>query len=146
MICSLMIWCNYPVKPLESAAFQKQREVAGGKGGGQLSEQLHLCPRFIILTQFIQVVTFICIKVIKITSWNSFNLKGCYTLPIRIFLILKYFILFSLLLLLLNRFSRVRLCATPQMAAHQALPSLGFSRQEPRGGLPFPFPMHESEK
>ena len=35
-----------------------------------------------------------------------------------------------LLLLLLNRFSRVRLCATPQTAAHQAPPSLGFSRQE----------------
>ena len=35
-----------------------------------------------------------------------------------------------LLLLLLSRFSRVRLCATPQTAAHQAPPSLGFSRQE----------------
>ena len=35
-----------------------------------------------------------------------------------------------LLLLLLSRLSRVWLCATPQMAAHQALPSLGFSRQE----------------
>ena len=30
--------------------------------------------------------------------------------------------------LLLSHFSRVRLCATPQMAAHQAPPSLGFSR------------------
>ena len=30
-------------------------------------------------------------------------------------------------LLLLSRFSRVRLCATPQMAAHQAPLSLGFS-------------------
>ena len=38
------------------------------------------------------------------------------------------------------------LCATPQMAAHQALPSLGFSRQEHWSGLPFPSPMHESEK
>ena len=37
------------------------------------------------------------------------------------------------LLLLLSRFSRVRLCATPQTAAHQALPSLGFSRQESTG-------------
>ena len=36
----------------------------------------------------------------------------------------------SLLLLLLSRFSRVRLCATPQIAAHQAALSLGFSRQE----------------
>ena len=35
-----------------------------------------------------------------------------------------------MLLLLLSCFSRVRLCATPEMAAHQAPPSLGFSRQE----------------
>ena len=45
-----------------------------------------------------------------------------------------------------SRFSRVRLCATPQTAAHQATPSLGFSRQEQWSGLPFPSPMHESEK
>ena len=32
------------------------------------------------------------------------------------------------------------------MAAYQAPPSLGFSRQEHRSGLPFPSPMHESEK
>ena len=48
--------------------------------------------------------------------------------------------------LLLSRFSRVRLCATPQTAAHQAPPSLGFSRQEHWSGLPFPSPMHESDK
>ena len=48
--------------------------------------------------------------------------------------------------LLLSCFSRDRLCATPQMAAHQAPPSLGFSRQEHWSGLSFPFPMHESEK
>ena len=52
----------------------------------------------------------------------------------------------ELLLLLLSRFSRVQLCATPQTAAHQAPPSLGFSRQEHRSGLPFPSPMHEREK
>ena len=52
----------------------------------------------------------------------------------------------DLLLLLLSRFSRVRLCATPEMAAHQAPLSLGFSRQEHWSGLPFPSPMHESEK
>ena len=51
-----------------------------------------------------------------------------------------------LLLLLLSRFSRVQLCATPQMAAYQAPPSLGFSRQEHWSGLPFPSPMRESEK
>ena len=51
-----------------------------------------------------------------------------------------------LLLLLLSRCSRVQLCATPQTAAHQAPPSLGFYRQELWSGLPFPSPMHESEK
>ena len=51
-----------------------------------------------------------------------------------------------MLLLLLSCFIRVRLCATPQRAAHQAPPSLGFSRQEHWSGLPFPSPMHESEK
>ena len=45
-----------------------------------------------------------------------------------------------LLLLLLSRFSRVRLCVTPETAAHQASPSLGFSRQEHWSGLPFPSP------
>ena len=54
--------------------------------------------------------------------------------------------LLPLLLLLLSRFSHVRLCATPCMAAHQAPPSLGFSRQEHWSGLPFPSSMHESEK
>ena len=43
-------------------------------------------------------------------------------------------------MLLLHCFSRVRLCATPQTAAHQALLSLGFSRQEYWSGLPFPSP------
>ena len=48
----------------------------------------------------------------------------------------------TLLLLLLSHFSRVRLHATPQTAAHQAPPSLGFSRQEHWSGSPFPSPMH----
>ena len=52
----------------------------------------------------------------------------------------------ELLLLLLSRFSRVQLCVIPLMAAHKAPPSLGFSRQEHWSALPFPSPMHESEK
>ena len=32
--------------------------------------------------------------------------------------------------MLLSRFTRVRLCATPETAAHQAPPSLGFSSHE----------------
>ena len=47
-----------------------------------------------------------------------------------------------LLLLLLSCFSCVRFCVIPQTAAHQAPLSLGFSRQEYWGGLPFLSPMH----
>ena len=47
--------------------------------------------------------------------------------------------LLLLLLLPLSHFSHVQLCATPWTAAHQAPPSLGFSRQEHRSGLPFPY-------
>ena len=41
-----------------------------------------------------------------------------------------------------------QLCLTlcDPIAAHQAPPSLGFSRQEHWSGLPFPSPMSESEK
>ena len=48
----------------------------------------------------------------------------------------------GMLLLLLppSRFSRVQLCATSWMAAHQAPPSLGLCRQEYWSGLPFPSP------
>ena len=50
-----------------------------------------------------------------------------------------------LLLLLLSRFSRVRLFSTPWTAAHQAPPSMGFSRQEYWSGLPFPSPSMKVE-
>ena len=46
----------------------------------------------------------------------------------------------GLLLLLLSAFSRVQPRVTPQTAAHQAPPSLGFSRQEHWSGLPLPSP------
>ena len=46
-----------------------------------------------------------------------------------------------LLLLLLSRFSHVRLLAIPWTAAYQASPSMGFSRQEYWSGLPLPSPL-----
>ena len=54
---------------------------------------------------------------------------------------LSKFHIYALLLLLLSRFSCVQLCATPEMAAHQAPPSLGFSKQEHWSGVPFPSPI-----
>ena len=62
-------------------------------------------------------------------------------IPIELFQILKddtVKVLHSMLLL--SRFSRVQLCATPQMAAHQAPPSMGFSRQEYWSEVPLPSP------
>ena len=42
--------------------------------------------------------------------------------------------------------SRVRLLATPWTAAHQAPPSMGFSRQEYWSGLPLPSPVSSMRK
>ena len=48
--------------------------------------------------------------------------------------------------MLLSRSSRVRLCATPQMAAHQAPPVPGILQARTLEWVPFPSPMHESGK
>ena len=71
------------------------------------------------------------------TELNWFN-----TLPAFVFSLLQSPLNTEarLLLLLLSRFSRVRLCATPYTAAHQDPPSLGFSRQKHWSGLPSPYP------
>ena len=55
-----------------------------------------------------------------------------HAVPVRLYLphglgLVLYFTFYMLLLLLLRHFSRVRLCVTPEMAAHQSPPSLGFS-------------------
>ena len=68
----------------------------------------------------------------------AFNLWPLMASPGCVFILLCY--------AMLSHFSHVRLYVTPEMAAHQAPPSLGFSRQEHWSGLPFPSPMHESEK
>ena len=73
------------------------------------------------------------------------NLKKLYRCSYMVFPLLSYFLgKTTLLLLLLSRFSRVWLCATPQTVANQAPLSMGFSRQEHWSGLPFPSPMRES--
>ena len=50
-----------------------------------------------------------------------------------------------LLLLLLSHLSHVQLC-DPKKGSPPGSPSLGLSSQEHWSGLPFPSPMHESEK
>ena len=61
-------------------------------------------------------------------NWDRLSFLGIYVMKRSVR---------QLLLLLLSRFSCVRLCATPYTEAHQAPPSLGFSRQEHWSGLPF---------
>ena len=83
----------------------------------------------------------------KGTVWNiSMAKNGWIIISTNLSSLLETCIINGGLLLLLTHFSCVRLCATSEMAAHQAPPSLGFSRQEHWSGLPFPSPMHESEK
>ena len=72
-------------------------------------------------------MTFLYISILMFTRYLKLNILKSLT-PDRSLL---------LLLLLLSCFSCVQLCATPQKAAHQALPSLGFSRQEHWNGLHF---------
>ena len=70
---------------------------------------------------------------------SSAVLKGClYLLIIPGGVIRPRAHMLLLLLLLLSRFSRVRLCATPWTVAYQAPPSMGFSRQEYWSGVPLP--------
>ena len=51
-----------------------------------------------------------------------------------------------MLLLLLSRGSSVRLCATPLEGSPPGSPVPGILQRELWSGLPFPSPMHESEK
>ena len=89
------------------------------------------------LLYLVQALWFLLIRVL-ILSWTpssmiSLSPPQCTHFHITIIM---------LLLLLLSLFSRVRLCVTPETAAHL---SLGFSRQEHWSGLPFPSSMRESE-
>ena len=70
-------------------------------------------------------------------SQHCYNCLLVYLVPSRP-LIMKAWIE-----LLLSRFGRVRLCATPWTAAHQAPLSTGFSRQEYWSEQPFPYSMVE---
>ena len=78
-------------------------------------------------------------KVSAVVPWASETRQRTKEKEVRLFIQILFFFfgmcwsahgLFVPLLRLLSRFRGVRLCATPQTAAHQAPPSLGFSRQE----------------
>ena len=72
--------------------------------------------------------------------------KVCFYICLFRFLAYRVIVIICLNSMLLCCFSRVWLCATPSTEAHQAPPALEFSRQEHWSGLPFPSPVHQSEK
>ena len=80
------------------------------------------------------------------TSYNTDESQKCYAKWCKSMKLEHSLTPYTHMLLLLSHFSHVQLCATPEMAAHQAPPSPGFSRQEHWSGLPFPSPMHASKK
>ena len=87
-------------------------------------------------------------KKVLLIIWHEYFSRLCFLFFFLVWLQSSKFEKVSrylILLLLLSRFSRVWLCATPWTAAYQASPSLGFSRQEHWSGSPFPPPMRESE-
>ena len=66
-------------------------------------------------------------------------------LPVCIYEYIFIYVCLSMLCYAKSLQSCPTLC-DPIDGCHQAPPSLGFSRQEHWSGLPFPSPMHESEK
>ena len=112
---------------------------------------LRLCSFSLLLLSLLQIEYFLLILQVY---WLFFQLNFYFTsyifqlwvciwfFPMLCISLLTFFIhcIIFIMLLLLSRFSGVRPCATSEMAAHQAPPSLGFSRQEHWSGLPFPSP------
>ena len=77
------------------------------------------------------------------TSVKTIKEFGCYEYELSVLFAwnLQWKLYFSSLQqLLLSHFSRVWLLATPWTVAHQAPPSMGFSRQEYWSGLPLTSP------
>ena len=114
--------------------------VPGRRKEQHLIFQTTWAPIFSFTTLF--YLSYDCLTGLSDTfcTWPTFS---CFSCPTESVLSASTAIL---PLMLLSRFSHVRLCATPEMTAHQAPLSLGFSRQEHWSGLPFPSPMHEGEK
>ena len=122
------------------------------------SSSVYSCHLFLISSAYVRSIPFLSF-IVPIFAWSVplvslIFLKRSLIFPILLFssislqwsMIYMHWFLCIYTLLLLNHVSCVQLWATPETAAHQAPPSLGFSRQEHWSGFPFPSPMHESEK
>ena len=91
-----------------------------------------------------RILEWVAISVSRGSSWPRDRIP-VFCISCLVGGILYHWVWVYYIMLLLSRFSCVQLCATPQTAAHQAPPSLGYSRQEHWSGLPFLSSMQESE-
>ena len=82
---------------------------------------------FLVITQDVGTCSFLRLPPCSLVVGTIENIKLSVT-----------FTLYFLRSLLLSRFSRVQLCATPWTVAYQAPSSTGFSRQEYWSGVPLP--------
>ena len=130
--------------------FQNYGETSWALKTSALLGSVHTAPLFEQLrTDQARPSSALMLTQIKSTTPTDYSTCRLYELQMAILMSRKHSLISHercVLLLLPSRFSRVRPCATPYTAAHQAPPSLGFSRQEHWSGLPFPSPIHESGK
>ena len=113
--------------------------ISASDGRGEIEKQALLSPQFYRETAACPFVPGMCEEGNPSQHPSS---KGQIFILLFLFYVHRPFpgnstrILISMLLLLLSCFSCVRLLATPWTAAHQAPPSMGFSRQEYWSGVP----------
>ena len=105
----------------------------------------HLRRHFLIeshkIFSYIFFKGFLYFQFLYVGLWSSLSYFSGISVPFHWFTcpsLCQYNTLWIILLLLLSRFSRVWLCATPWTAPYRAPPSMVFSRQEYWSGLPLP--------
>ena len=154
---SLLLCCWKRVFPMTTSLFSWQNSVGLGPASFYSPRQnlpvipgISWLPTFAFQSPMMKRTSYFSVSSRRSCNCFQFTFFQVYSLvgitPIGLGFGHFWAILWCITLLLLRRFSRVRLYATPETAAHQAPPPLGFSRQEHWSGLPFPSPKHESGK
>ena len=108
------------------------------QGVSSIYQPPQILERALLLSQSFDFLLTLCTSFLFFESLSSSWLLSSADLWVIPPILWKFSIWPMVLLLLLSRFSHVRLCATPWTAAYQASPSMGFSRQAYWSGVPLP--------